>query len=68
MTGLQLLTEIRKLNTTVPVIMIITEGSRDKFTAAIGQGGERLPDQTLYTGCLARKTREMGRDCHLVLI
>ncbi len=37
-TGLQLLQAIRKLDKNVPVIMITTEGSRDKVTQAIGQG------------------------------
>ena len=38
MNGLQLLQEIRKLNQKVPVIMVTTEGSREKVMSAIAQG------------------------------
>lgn len=38
MSGLELLQEIRKTNTTVPVIMITTEGSRGKVMEAIQHG------------------------------
>lgn len=38
MTGLELVREIRKLNTTVPIMMITTEGSREKVVAAIQEG------------------------------
>ncbi|MAT16378.1 MAG: two-component system response regulator [Planctomyces sp.] len=38
MSGLELLKEIRAINTTVPVIMITTEGSRGKVMEAIQHG------------------------------
>ncbi|MAG94296.1 MAG: two-component system response regulator [Planctomycetaceae bacterium] len=38
MSGLELAIEIRKVNTDVPIIMITTEGSKDKVVAAIQQG------------------------------
>jgi two-component system chemotaxis response regulator CheY len=38
MNGLEFVKEIRKVNTTVPVIMITTEGSEDKISEAIQAG------------------------------
>jgi len=38
MNGLELLQEIRKVNKEVPVIMVTTEGSKDKVTDAIQYG------------------------------
>lgn len=38
MTGLELVREIRKLNREVPIIMITTEGSREKVVSAIQEG------------------------------
>ena len=38
MNGLELLQEIRKVNKDVPVIMVTTEGSKDKVTDAIQYG------------------------------
>lgn len=38
MSGLEMLQEIRKINTTVPIIMITTEGSRGKVMEAIQHG------------------------------
>lgn len=38
MDGLELLIEIRKANTEVPVIMITTEGSKPKVVAAVQHG------------------------------
>ncbi len=38
MNGLELLIEVRKLNKSVPFIMVTTEGSRGKITEAVGYG------------------------------
>ena len=38
MNGLEMVIEIRKLNTSVPIIMITTEGSRGKVVEAIQNG------------------------------
>jgi two-component system chemotaxis response regulator CheY len=38
MSGLELLQEIRKVNKTVPIIMVTTEGARNKVVEAIQNG------------------------------
>lgn len=38
MTGYEMLVEIRKVNATVPIIMITTEGAEDKISEAMSAG------------------------------